>query len=402
MAAFHYEAIDAKGRTRKGVLSADSQRLARQELKKTGLTPIQLEPVTAQNDKKSSAKSKLKESDIVLATRQIATLVDTATPVEEALQAVAMEMDRPAMRSTLLAVRARVMEGWCLSDALAEFPRSFSPLYRGIVASGEASGEFGAVLSRLAEMLEKNRAIRLKALTAMIYPLLLFVVTVMVVSGLMIFVIPRIVEQFDTMGAQLPLITRFIIGVSNFLVAWGAWLLVALIAVIIGFSQALRVPAFKLAVDRFILQLPVIGSLARQLDAARFSRTLATLTAAGSPLLDSLQAARRTVMNADIHARLGEALIAVREGVPLSMALRKSAAFPAMMTYMVAAGERSGEMASMLDKTAQNMETDFDTVITLALRLIEPLIIVVMGIIVLLIVLAIMVPILQINTLTVA
>lgn len=402
MATFHYEALDAAGRTKKGVLTADSQRLARQELKKTGLLPVSLEPVTAEKGGTTGARKRIREGDLVLATRQMATLVDASMPVEEALQAVSTEMDRPGIRQIFLSIRERVMEGWKMSDALAEHPRSFSALFRGVIASGEASGEFGKVLSRLADMLEKNRAIRMKALMALIYPAFLLIVMLMVISGLMIFVIPKIVEQFDTLGGKLPFLTRAVIGISDFLANWGLWLLLALVAGMIGFSQGLRLPAFRLGVDRFVLRLPIIGNLARQLDAARFSRTLATLTAAGTPLLPALQAARQTVVNRETDRRIASVVTGVSEGAALSGAIRKSAAFPPMLSYMIAAGERSGDMSPMLEKTAATMESEFDTVITLALRLIEPLIIIIMGALVLCIVLAIMLPILQINTLTTA
>lgn len=399
MPAFQYEAIDTTGRTRKGVLSADSQRLARLELKDKGLIPVSMETVGAEAVAKATRQRPIRSGELVLLTRQLATLVSTATPVEEALNAVATEMGNPALRGILLSVRARVMEGWKLSDAMAEHPKSFPALYRGVVAAGETSGEFGQVLSRLADMLEKNRAIQMKALTALIYPIILFIVAILVVSGLMVFVIPQIVEQFDSFGADLPWITNVVIAISNFLQDWGLVLLALLVGSCVGIWRARKIHNVRLSMDRALLRTPFIGNLARSLDAARFARTLATLVASGTPLLDSLGAARRTVVNADIGERIGAAQNAVREGANLSGALRKSAPFAPMMAYMVAAGERAGDLPTMLDKTAATMEEAFDTVTTVALRLLEPLIIVLMGLIVLAIVLAILIPILQINTL---
>jgi general secretion pathway protein F len=306
------------------------------------------------------------------------------------------------VRSTLLAVRARVVEGRRFSDALAEHPKVFSELYRNVVAAGDTSGELGTVMSRLADMLEKNRAMMMKALTALIYPAVLMLVALGVISGLMVFVVPKIVEQFDTLGATLPWITRAVIAVSNFMQAWGLALLLVLVVAGLGFWQAMRMPGFRLSVDRFVLRVPVVGKLARGLDSARFARTLSTLFASGAPLLECLQASRRTLVNTDIKERTELTVTAVREGASLSAGIRKSAAFPAMLSYMVAAGERGGTLPEMLDKTATHMESEFDTAVTVGLRLLEPLIIVAMGLIVLVIVLAILIPILQLNTLVMA
>ncbi|GGD00083.1 type II secretion system inner membrane protein GspF [Aquisalinus flavus] len=399
MAAFQYEALDQSGRKKKGMLSADSMRLARRELRDAGLTPLRIEAGAAETGS-GQRQHPLSNSDVVMLTRQAATLIETATPVEEALNAVAAQMEKP--RATLLAIRSRVMEGWRLSDALGEHPKSFSPLYRAIVAAGETSGDLGRVMSRLADMLEKNRAMAMKAITALIYPAVLMLVAVGVVTGLMIFVVPKIVDQFDTLGARLPLITRIVIGLSAFLQSWGLALLVLIVLGALGLWQGLRLPAIRLAFDRFVLRLPIVGKLSRGLDAARFGRTLSTLFASGAPLLECLQAARKTVVNTELRARLGETLTSVSEGTSLSAGLRKAGAFDPMMVYMVAAGERSGTLPAMLDRTASHMEAQFDNSTTLALRLLEPVIIVFMGLIVLAIVLAILVPILQLNTLAAA
>jgi general secretion pathway protein F len=402
MTAFQYQALDASGRKRKGVLSADTAGGARKELISAGLTPLQIDSLGAEENKQGGAGQRFSKSDLVLATRQISTLIETATPVEEALEAVAGQMDKPGVRSTLLAVRARVVEGRRFSDALAEHPKVFSELYRNVVAAGDTSGELGTVMSRLADMLEKNRAMMMKALTALIYPAVLMLVALGVISGLMVFVVPKIVEQFDTLGATLPWITRAVIAVSNFMQAWGLALLLVLVVAGLGFWQAMRMPGFRLSVDRFVLRVPVVGKLARGLDSARFARTLSTLFASGAPLLECLQASRRTLVNTDIKERTELTVTAVREGASLSAGIRKSAAFPAMLSYMVAAGERGGTLPEMLDKTATHMESEFDTAVTVGLRLLEPLIIVAMGLIVLVIVLAILIPILQLNTLVMA
>ncbi len=400
MTAFHYEALDKEGRRKKGVLSADNMTLARAELSRAGLSPLSLEAVDAQKqDADKQNRLQIKSAMLVPLTRQLAVIVSAGAPVEEALQAVAMQMEDKAVNQILLGVRARVMEGWRLSEAMGEYKKSFSPLYRAIIAAGEQSGDLGAVLQRLATMQEKSRELKMKALTALIYPVVLVAILLVVTIGLMVYVVPKIAEQFDMLGAALPLITRFVIGVSAFLADWG-WLLALVIAVAgLGLWQAMRLAGPRHKLDRMILQFPIIGKLMRGLDAARFSRTAATLFASGAPLLDSLRAARRTMLNSHMGAQVDDAIIAVQEGAGLAPALRRSAAFPPMMVHMIAAGERSGALPVMLEKTADHLEGEFDNASTLFIRLLEPVIIVIMGVVVLTIMLAILTPMLQMNRL---
>ncbi len=400
MTAFHYEALDKEGRRKKGVLSADSIALARAELSRAGLSPLSLEAVAAQKDNgKQQDRLRIKPTMLVPLTRQLAVIVSAGAPVEEALQAVAMQMEDEAVNQILLGVRARVMEGWRLSEAMGEYRQSFSPLYRGIIAAGEQSGDLGTVLQRLATMQEKSRTLKMKALNALIYPAVLVIILVAVTIGLMVFVVPKIVEQFDMLGAELPLITRFVIGVSGFLGNWG-WMLALVIALAgLGLWRAMGMAGPRLYLDRLILKLPIIGKLMRGLDAARFSRTAATLFASGAPLLDSLQAARRTMLNSHMGTQVDDAIVAVQEGAGLAPALRRSTAFPPMMVHMIAAGERSSALPVMLEKTADHLEAEFDNASTLFIRLLEPIIIVIMGIVVLTIMLAILTPMLQMNRL---
>ena len=399
MTSFRYEAVDAAGRKKKGVVTADTQRRARRDLQQAGLTPLAIHSVGERNAEAGKRRQpRPSHKDIVAATRQIATLIDASTTVEEALSAVAAQMKGSALSEMLLAIRTRIIEGWKLSDALGEYPKSFSPLYRGIVAAGEESGNLGPVLLRLADMLEKNRAMASKAVGALIYPAVIFVVAILVVVALMNFVVPQIVSQFAQSGADLPLITDLVIATSNFVRDWGLLLLVLIIAGGVAFWQARKRPAARLAMDRWLLRLPLFGGLARELDSARFARTLATLFSSGAPLIDSLRAARRTVTNAHIADRLEVTLTGVREGASLSTGIRRADVFPPMMASMIAAGERSGKLPELLDRTASQMEQGFDGAVTVALRLLEPLVIVILAVIVLVIVLAIMLPILQINT----
>ncbi|HXI87986.1 MAG TPA: type II secretion system inner membrane protein GspF [Parvularculaceae bacterium] len=401
MPAFEYEALDLSGRARRGVVSADSARQARFELRRLSLTPVR---VSAPREERRGrlggrAEPRISAGDLVIITRQLAVLLGASTPLEEALNAIALQAEKSGARTRILAVRERVMEGWRFADALGEDSKSFSTLYRAVIAAGESSGDLGGVLDRLATMLEKNRSMRNKALAALIYPVVLALVAGGVVTALMTGVVPKIVEQFDTFNAQLPLITRIVVGISTFLGAYGLLMLAATVIAGVGFWRAMRLPAFKRNVDIRALQIPVLGKLLRGLDGARFARTLSTLVAGGAPLLDSLRGAQRTISNAFIRERLDGAITMVGEGSSLAGALRRANALPPMLTHMVAAGERAGAVPVMLDKAANQLEEEFDTASTVALRLLEPAIIVVMGGVVMAIVAAIMLPILRLNSL---
>ena len=404
MPAFEYEALDPGGKTRRGVLSADSQRAARRELRALNLTPVDIsEPRNAAARKGGSggaAKTpRVKPGDLVMMTRQLAALLGASTPLEEALNAVSMQTDNPAARSRILAVRERVMEGWRFADALAEDPKSFPPLYRAVIAAGETSGDLGGVMGRLAEMLEKNRAIKNKAIASLIYPAALALVAAGVVTALMVFVVPKIIEQFSAFDAELPFLTKLVVGVSNGVVDYGLYALLAAVLIGAGIWRALKEKPVKLFVDRQALRLPILGRLGRAVDGARFARTLATLFAGGAPLLDSLVGAQRTVSNSYIRSRLDGTVTMVGEGASLAASLKRAGELPPMLIHMVAAGERAGALPELLDKSAQQLEEEFDTASTVALRLLEPMIIIAMGGAVVVIVLSIMLPILQLNAL---
>lgn len=403
MPAFEYEALDFSGKTRKGVLSADSQRQARHELRRMNLTPLKLS--APRNDQKFGAlgpqNPRVKSGHLVMITRQLAALLGAGTPLEEALNAVAVQAEVGPARTRLIGVRERVMEGWRFADALAEDEKSFPALYRAVIAAGETSGDLAGVLDRLASMLEKNRAIQNKAIASLIYPVALMFIAGGVVTALMVFVVPKIIEQFNSFNAELPLLTKIVVGLSNWTVSYGLLALLGLVIASVAFWRAMKEPAFKLSVDRFLLRLPVIGRLIRAIDGARFARTLATLFSGGAPLLDSIVGAQRTISNSYIRTRLDRTVSMVGEGTSLAASLKRADVLPPMLTHMVAAGERSGALSELLDKAALQLEEEFDTASTVALRLLEPAIIVAMGGAVLVIVLSILLPILRINTLAI-
>lgn len=404
MPAFEYEALDAGGKTRRGVLSADSQRAARRELRALNLTPVDISEPRAAGARKAGSRGasktpRVRPGDLVVMTRQLAALLGASTPLEEALNAVSMQTDNSAARSRILAVRERVMEGWRFADALAEDPKSFPALYRAVIAAGETSGDLGGVMDRLAEMLEKNRAIRNKAVASLIYPAALAFVAAGVVTALMVFVVPKIVEQFTAFDAELPFLTKLVVGISNGIVDYGLYALLAAVVIGAGIWRALKEKPVKLFVDRQALRLPILGRLGRAVDGARFARTLATLFAGGAPLLDSLVGAQRTVSNSYIRSRLDATVTMVGEGASLAASLKRAGELPPMLIHMIAAGERAGALPELLDKSAQQLEEEFDTASTVALRLLEPMIIIAMGGAVVVIVLSIMLPILQLNAL---
>lgn len=400
MTAYRYEAVDAGGRRRRGSVEADSARRARQDLKRAGLTLLALDETRTSTGLFSAARKKdAKPRDVIVATRQLGTLIEASMPIEEALAAVAAQEEGHPIAATLTAVRGRVVEGWKLADALAEHPKSFNRLYVGIVAAGEASATLGPVMARLADMQERNRAILSKAVMSLIYPAVIAVVAVVVVWAMMRWVVPKITSQFLDMGVEtLPLPTRVVVGISDFLGAYGWALGLAIIAGVAALVWVRRTPGPRRAMDRLVLRVPVFGPLSRELDAARFARTLSTLFASGTPLLDALRGAQRTVTNDHTRAELDGVLTGVREGASLSGAMRRAKVFPPMMSSMIAAGERASRLPDMLEKTADQMEAGFERTTTLALRLLEPAVIVSLALVVLLIMLAIMLPILQINT----
>ncbi|MEM9169863.1 MAG: type II secretion system inner membrane protein GspF [Pseudomonadota bacterium] len=401
MPSYEYEALDGTGRTRRGVVAADTERQARAELRRRRLTPVALDAPRAKAAAglRSGRTKRLSANDLVLVTRQLSVLIGAATPLEEALNAVALQGDKDHVRAILLSVRERVREGWRFADAMKEHARSFPALYRAAVSAGETSGDLAGVLDRLATMLEKNRAVRNAALSALIYPAALALVACGVVAALLTQVVPRIVENFDTFGAELPWITQAVVGASDFLSAYGIYVLGAAALGAVGYWRAMKVPDLKLRIDRFYLGAPIIGGLLKALDGARFARTLATLFSGGAPLIDSLDGARRTVGNAHVRQRLDLSIGQVREGASLAAALKRANVLPPMMVHMVAAGERAGEVPRLLDKAADQLEQEFETATGVALRLLEPAIIVAMGGVVMTIVLAILLPILRLNAL---
>lgn len=402
MEAFDYAAIDAKGVKQRGTLMASSSRDARDMLRARALIPVDLnrsrkKTATTSEASSSFLSGRIKLKDLTRATRQLAILINAATPVEDALRVIALQFERSPMRGVLLSIRGQVMEGLKLSDAMKSQPQAFDELYVAMIASGEASGRLAQVLERQADDLEAAQAIRRKILGATVYPMVLSVVAIGVIAVLMIFVVPKVVAQFDSFGQELPALTRFTIWFSEVFKSFGLWVLIAFGLLIFGARLSLKRPALRYWWDGVRLKMPLIGNIIRDLNAARFSRTMAGLISAGTPALDALETSRHTLKNSVMREAVLGAASRVREGAALSQALQKTKVFPPLVTQMVAGGEASGDTGQMFSRSADYLENEFEARTSVFLTLLEPLIIIFLAGIVLLIIAAIFLPILTLN-----
>ena len=405
MADFDYLAIDVGGRERRGSLAATSADEARATLGARKLYVVRVDPAATRSPRAAPliafrrfGARRLSAKTLTLFTRQLATLV-RVSPLEEALRTIAHQTEGDHVRTILDRVHNGVVEGRRLSDAMAREAKSFPPLYRAMVAAGEGAGTLPDILERLSILMERQAAVRAKVQTALAYPIVLAIVAMLVVVALMVAVVPKVVEQFDNFHQQLPLLTRIVIGVSWLLTSywWAILIVIGLAALIVG--QLLRDEAFHLRFDRAWLRLPLLGRLTRDLHAARMARTLSTMVGSRLPLLEGLTLTSATIHNRALKAASDEIVTAVRSGGSLSAALRRTNLFPPLLVYLTASGEASGQLDTMLERAADYLEREFDTFTASALSLLEPAIIVLMGGVVAAIVLSILLPILQLETL---
>ncbi len=403
MPAFDYVALDAKGKQKKGVLEGDSPRQVRQQLKEQGLVPLSVETntqkVKEQTGKISIGRVSIGAGDLALVTRQMATLLAAGLPLEEALKAVSRQQEKPKIKSMMLAIRSKVVEGHSLASSLNEFPQSFPELYRATVAAGEHSGHLDLVLEQLAEYTESRYRTRKKVQGAMIYPIVLTLFAFVIVTGMLTFVVPKIVSVFEDSKQELPLITRVLIGTSDFLQSWWWLLLLIIFSGVYGFRQALKNEGFKHKFHHWLLKAPLLGKINRGLDASRVASTLSILSRSGVPLVDAMRISGQVAGNVCIRESVMDGAVKLKEGSTLFSALDASGYFPPMMMQMIASGENSGELDSMLSRAATNQERELEDLINTIVALFEPLMLVVMGGVVMMIVLSIMMPILSMNSL---
>lgn len=402
MAAFAYQAMDKGGKNKSGVLEGDNARQIRQQLREKGLIPMQVDQV-AEKERKSQTSFKLfkntiSAADLSLLTRQLSTLVEASLPIEEALLAVAEQCEKPRQKNMMMAVRSKVVEGHTLADAMAEFPHVFDDLFRAMVAAGEKSGHLDTVLNRLADYTEKRQQTKSQITQAMVYPSIMMFFAFAIVILLLTVVVPKIVGQFQNMGQELPTITQIMINISDFLRTYGLAVAVVVMTITVIINSLLQKPVMKKRYHKFILGLPLIGNLSKGLNTARFARTLSILTSSAVPLLESMRIASEVLENLHIRDAINNAAGFVKEGSSLRASLEQTKIFPPMMMHMIASGERSGELQQMLGRAADNQDRQFESLVGVSLKIFEPILIVTMASVVLFIVLAILQPILALNS----
>ena len=406
MPAFRFQALQNDGSSQNGVLEGDSARQVRAQLRLQGLTPVFVEEVEntttqSQNNTWSflSFGAELSNTDVVLLTRQLASLLDARLPLSRALSALVEQAEKPILRDRLAAIRSDVSAGTPLSQALGKFPRAFSDMYTATIAAGESTGDLGRVLGKLADTLEARQQLSQKVTTAFIYPAVVTLVAILVVTGLLTYVVPQVVSVFKSSKQALPTLTVVMIWLSDSLRQWG-WLLLSLIALGgVAFNRLLKQADFRRQFDQWVLGLPAIGPFVRAVNTARLASTLAILVGSGVPILQALNAANKTIHNSRLRLALDDVQQRVREGVPLSRALGSSQLFPPVLVHLVASGEATGELATMLERAAQSQTSEVERKALWLTSLLEPLLILFMGLVVLLIVLAVMMPIIEVNQL---
>ncbi|CAM3438428.1 type II secretion system inner membrane protein GspF [Parendozoicomonas haliclonae] len=403
MAVYNFEALDARGRKTKGVREADSPRHLRQLLRSDGLSPVTVE-LGAEKAVRSKTSFTLFQrrastADIALLTRQLATLVAAAIPLEECLQALSRQVQKAHLKTMVTNIRSRVLEGQTLADSLAAYPHAFDGLYRSMVAAGEKSGHLDTVLERLADYNEQRQQIQSKLVQAMVYPTILTLVAVGVVAALLTTVVPTVVEQFAHLGQDLPAMTQTLITLSDFVRAYGLHLLVGLLLTLVVRQRLLTNPKRRLVHDRWLLKLPVLAPVLAGVDTSRFARTLSILTSSNIPLLDGMKVSGEVMSNSHIRESIRQSAERVREGTSLWQALEQTQLFPPMMLHIIASGEKSGELESMLARAADAQDRLFDNQVSVALGIFGPLLILIMAGMVLFIVMAILTPMLDLNSL---
>jgi general secretion pathway protein F len=402
MAAFEYTAINASGKKVSGVLQGDSAKQIRFLLRDQQLTPL---TVTSIEQKKQSSFSlfssapryRLKNDELNLFTRQLSTLIAARLPIAESLQSIAEQADRPRVQKVVAAIRSGVLEGQSLAQAMSRFPQIFSELYRATIGAGEAAGHLPEVLTRLADYLENQEKASRKLWGALLYPLFIVIISILFVVILLVYVVPQVIEVFTESGQALPFLTRVLIASSTFMQNYGLYIFIAIALTTVVFLRGLKRPAFRARVHASLLRLPLLGRVLRVSNTARYSRTLGILSNAGVPILDALQAASRVVTLIPIQEAMSQVIVQVREGMSLNKALKQTGFMPAMSLHLIASGEATGQLETMLMRCADIQDNEVDRLVSNSLTIFEPLMILFMGVVVLLIVLAILLPIFEVT-----
>jgi general secretion pathway protein F len=402
--AFRYEAVDTVGATRRGVVNADSARAARSDLRAQGLVPLAVDAITTQIDAAGQTRRRgfgdhLSTNELALFTRQLASLLEASLPLEQAFTALLEQAERPYLRDLVASIRSEVIAGSSLSDALGRHPRDFAEIYRALVSSGEQIGQLSRVLSRLADYIERRNALVQKVKLAFTYPAIVTVVAFAIVIFLLTYVVPQIVSVFANTKQKLPFLTIMMLAISSFVRNYGWIVALVVITLWIGWRRALRNPQVKMRWHKYLLTAPLYGKFERSLNTARFASTLAITTGSGVPILQALQTSRDTLSNVAMRQQVEDATASVREGVGLARALSAHKHFPPMLIHMIRAGEVTGELPAMLERASNTQEQDLERRALTIAGLLEPALILAMGVVVLLIVLAVLMPIIEINQL---
>lgn len=402
MGAFEYTAVDPAGRQTRGIIEGDTARQVRQLLRDRKLLPLSVQEIAEKESTRQQSftlRRSMPATELSLFTRQLATLVQSGLPLEESLLAAGEQTESPRVKSIVLGVRSKVMEGHTLADGLGDFPKAFPELYRATVAAGEQSGHLDAVLERLADYTESRQELRQKVQNAMIYPVVLVTLSLLIVSGMLVYVVPKVVSVFTNTGRELPLVTQLLIALSDFLRDYGIVLLILIGIAAWAIRRVLQQPGPRWAWHSTLLRLPLLGRLTRGFNTARFTRTFSILTGSGVPVLDALRISAEVVVNMPMQAAVQEAAARIREGAPIGKSLAAGGYFPPICIHLISSGEASGELETMLSRAAMNQEKEMDGLIAALMGLLEPALIIMMGAIVLMIVLAILLPIFQLNQL---
>lgn len=406
MPAFQYKALNDKGNKTRGVVEADGLKSASAQVKKLGLIPLAIEETHSKKDKNSSsspslfkAPKNLNSAQLCLVTRQLSTLVTAGLPIEDCLAAISSQSEKASTQNLLASVRSSVREGMSLADSLRQFPAAFSPLYCSTVAAGEQSGHLGLVLQRLADYTEAQQDFKQRVQLALVYPVILVILSILIVIGLMVFVVPDVVEVIITSGQELPMLTQGLISSSDFLVDWGWLLFVVFALVFFSFKLLFRDEKRKLGLHRSYTKLPLLKSYSKSANSIQFISTLAIMINSGIALIETMKVATGVVSNRYFRKQLNEALQKVREGTSLHNSLIETKLFPPMMLHLIASGEATGELGPMLQRAATAQETELQRKISTIVGLFEPATLLIMGVVVLTIVAAILMPILSMNQL---
>ena len=401
MGAFEYQALDSRGKTRRGILEGDAERQIRSLLRDQGLTPIKVTEARRETNERQKnifpTFNRLSSRDLTLITRQFATLVRAGLSIEECLNALIEQNESLRVRSVLSSVRGKVVEGHSLAHALAEYPNTFPELYRSLIAAGEQSGNLDIILERLADYTENRQMLKQQIGQAFIYPVVVSIFSFAIIVVLMTFVVPKVTRVFTATGQELPLPTRIMIGISQHLTNYWYWWVVGIVIVLVLARQALRNDKVRNAWHRFLLKLPLAGSLIRGVNAARMASTLGILTSSGIPLLQALKSAVDVVSNLPMRNALLITMRQVSEGGSLSRSLGKTRLFPPMVIHLIASGENSGHLDTMLMRASDMQSRELESWVKIFTSLLEPALIVLMGLVVLFIVLSILLPIFDMN-----